>query len=221
MLKTYKFERLALLFLFIHVALGVFLSHYNLRYFEGTYVMEDGFIEWLTVDVLLLGCILCLYRIMKVRFKRGFFFLLSLILMAGLFFFGAMEEISWAQRILGIRAPDFFIQYNSQHELNLHNLIINGIKINKLIFGTVLGVCVVIYFLILPLLYRRVHFITRIVEKFAIPIPRILHIFAYVALALLVELTQGGKKGELLEFGGVWIFYLMVLFPKNKDIYLG
>ena len=219
MLKTYKFERFALLFLFLHVAFGVFLSHFNLRYFEGIYVMEDGFIEWLTVDVLLLGCLLCIYRIINVRFKKGFWFLLSLILMGGLFFFGAMEEISWGQRIFGVKPPAFFVQHNSQHEINFHNLIISGIKINKLIFGTVLGICVGIYFLVLPLLYRRVHWITRLVEKFAVPIPRIIHIFAYIALALLVELTHGGKKGELLEFGGVWIFYLMVLFPKNKEIY--
>ncbi len=220
MVKTFQFERYAFLFLFLHVAFGVFLSHYNLRYYEGSYVLEDGFIEWLTADILIFGCLLCLYRAIRMRFKKGFLFFLSLLIMATLFLFGAMEEMSWGQRIFGFNSSEFFVLNNSQQEINFHNLIVNGIKINKLIFGTVLGICVVIYFLILPLLYRRIHFITSMVEKFALPVPRIIHIFAYIALVGLVELTAGGKKGELLEFGGVWIFYLMILFPKNKDIFV-
>ena len=42
--------------------------------------------------------------------------------LALLFFFGAGEEISWGQRILGFATPETLSQINRQEEFNLHNL---------------------------------------------------------------------------------------------------
>lgn len=42
--------------------------------------------------------------------------------LALLFFFGAGEEISWGQRILGFQTPQTMRQVNAQEEFNLHNL---------------------------------------------------------------------------------------------------
>lgn len=42
--------------------------------------------------------------------------------LAALFFFGAGEEISWGQRILGFQTPQSLSQVNRQEEFNLHNL---------------------------------------------------------------------------------------------------
>jgi hypothetical protein len=42
--------------------------------------------------------------------------------LALLFFFGAGEEISWGQRILGFQTPESLSQVNRQEEFNLHNL---------------------------------------------------------------------------------------------------
>ena len=39
-----------------------------------------------------------------------------------LFLFGAGEEISWGQRILGFQTPEPLSQVNRQEEFNLHNL---------------------------------------------------------------------------------------------------
>lgn len=44
--------------------------------------------------------------------------------LALLFFFGAGEEISWGQRILGIQTPEALTQINKQDELNVHNLTV-------------------------------------------------------------------------------------------------
>jgi len=38
------------------------------------------------------------------------------------FFFIAMEEISWGQRIFNEHTSAFFIKYNYQKEMNIHNL---------------------------------------------------------------------------------------------------
>jgi hypothetical protein len=42
--------------------------------------------------------------------------------LALLFFFGAGEEISWGQRMLGFQTPEPLSQVNRQEEFNLHNL---------------------------------------------------------------------------------------------------
>lgn len=42
--------------------------------------------------------------------------------LALLFFFGAGEEISWGQRLLGFQTPEPLSQVNRQEEFNLHNL---------------------------------------------------------------------------------------------------
>lgn len=214
-----KFERIILFFVFFHIALGVFLSHYNLNYFESIYVREDGFIEWLTVDVLLFGSILCFVRAFRTRFRKGTAFFMVLVACGVVLLFGAGEEISWGQRILDIKSSEFFLLKNSQGETNLHNLVINGIKVNKLIFGTILGILIGLYFIVLPILYKFVNGIKKLTDKFAIPVPRVLHILAYVLLAIMATFTASGKKGELLEFGGCWIFFLMFLFPVNKNIF--
>lgn len=37
--------------------------------------------------------------------------------------FVAFEEISWGQRLLGVKSPEFFETHNSQAEITLHNLL--------------------------------------------------------------------------------------------------
>lgn len=44
--------------------------------------------------------------------------------LAFLFFFGAGEEISWGQRMLGFKTPETLTQVNRQEEFNLHNLTV-------------------------------------------------------------------------------------------------
>src|SRR5690606_27922034 len=56
---------------------------------------------------------------------------LSLLVLAILFFFGAGEEISWGQRILGFDTPDELSAVNAQDEANLHNVEILGGKVNS------------------------------------------------------------------------------------------
>ncbi len=146
-------------------------------------------------------------------------FVLGTVLMGLAFVFGVGEEISWGQRILNIESSEFFMKHNVQREINIHNLIVNGRKINKIIFGTFLGVCIGAYFLILPILYRKIGGIKHLVNRFAIPIPRVFHIISYIILIILVSIVNSSRKGELLEFGGCWIFVLMIFNPYNREIF--
>ncbi len=48
------------------------------------------------------------------------------LVLAGLFFFAAAEEISWGQRLFGWGTPESLREANHQDETNLHNLGISG-----------------------------------------------------------------------------------------------
>ena len=216
-------EKLTFIFVFTLCLLGVYFSKTDLKFFEGVYVREDGPLEWLTVVALLVGCVMNIYRaqiLAPFRHKR---FVLGLYFLSVVFFFGLGEEISWGQRIweswFDFKVPSFFLQYNSQGEMNIHNLRFGGVKINKLIFGTLLGIGIVFYFLILPVLYKKQEKVKNFIDSIAFPLPRGYHIIAYLCLAALAEFIDGGKKGEILEFGGTWIVLLMIFEPYNREIF--
>ncbi len=58
---------------------------------------------------------------------------LSLLGFAVLFFFGAGEEESWGQRLVGIQTPPSIAKANAQQETNIHNLIaLNGVNMDTL-----------------------------------------------------------------------------------------
>ena len=213
------FEKVSFPLLFIFVWAGVILSHYHLENFNDWYVKEDGLIEWLTVVALLFGAFVAVWRAIILGPFRNVLFKICLFILAGILVFGAGEEMSWGQRIFEWSSPEFFAKNNSQGETNLHNLVVNGVKINKLIFGLLLGIGVVFYFIFLPILYRKKESIRALIDRFAIPIPRWFHLAAYLLLALSAELINGHKKGEILEFGGCWIFVLMFIEPLNRNIY--
>src|SRR5690606_37028058 len=102
--------------------------------------------------------------------------------------------ISWGQRIFNISSSEFFHQHNAQGETNLHNLVVGDTKINKLIFGTLLGIIIAVYCLVLPTLARKVPAVMKLVDKFAIQIPRGHHVIAYLIIFLLVEINPSPKR---------------------------
>ncbi len=216
-------ERLAFIFVFIMSVLGVYFSRTDLTFYESSYCGEDGPIEWLTVTALLVGSIMSIYRARILAPFRNKKFVFCLYFMAFVFFFGLMEEISWGQRIwtalFDFRVPEFFQKYNTQGETNFHNLYFGNFKVNKVIFGTLLGIIIVFYFLVLPTLYKKFEGVKVKVDSWALPLPRFYHIIAYLVLAVLVEAIAGGKKGEILEFGGSWIVLLMLFEPYNRNIF--
>lgn len=214
-----KLEILGYIFVFSMAIFGQYYARTDLKFYEGAFTREDSFIEWMTVVGFLLGIFVCIYRSVILTPFRSTKFKIGLILWALLLFFGMAEEISWGQRVFGFKSPQWFLEHNTQGEFNFHNLRFGDFKVNRVIFGTFLGIIVVFYFLILPFLYRRIEKIKKFVNEWAIPVPRIYHIVAYVTLAAIAKTIPSGKKGEILEFGGVWIFTLMIFEPFNRDFF--
>lgn len=77
-------------------------------------MQEDRFVEWATVCFFAAAGVLLLVR--AVRRRRVFDALVGLFC---LFFAG--EEMSWGQRLFGLTPPAYFLENNTQQEMNVHN----------------------------------------------------------------------------------------------------
>lgn len=220
-MKIFPVERFLLFFLFFHLLLGIYLANFNLEYFESVYVMEDGSIEWFTADALFMSSFLCFYRFLKLRKVRSALFSGMLLFLTLLFFFGAGEELSWGQRILNVESSEFFLENNAQGETNFHNLVVGDTKINKLIFSQFLGISILLYICVFPWVSLKVEWVRRLATRFAVPIPRLIHIISCLLMGLTyaLELMPSGKKGEMLEFGNCFVFFMILLYPRNSEIY--
>lgn len=165
-------------------ALLFFLSKEELIRFTS----EDHLFENLTtIGLFLSGLVFLLlylnYREVNdlgfLKTKRNIFFLL----LALLFFFAAGEEISWGQRIFGIKTPDAFSS-NVQHETNIHNLGFlmkeyyteEGVKVKQkswvsrfLNVGSFTNAFWVIWTIIIPILYKRGGKIREFLRRVNIP----------------------------------------------------
>ena len=211
-------EKITLVITFIILFTGYYLFFTNITHFEN-YVQEDGIIEWLTVMGLLLGCFICFIRFINLFRVRGWWFLTATMALAILLLFVAGEEISWGQRIFNTQSPEFFKEKNSQQETNLHNLVVNGIKINKLVFSFGIIGILAIYLGILPILYFKNKKIHSFIDRSSVPVPRPYQVICFLLLFIITSLLPHEKKAELLECCAVLLFFLIVLKPANEMIF--
>ena len=200
---------------------GLVLLHKDQEAFL-VWIREDGLVEWLTVVVLLIMS--AFSGIMSYAFGRsqpGSGAKTVWLLLAFLCFFGAMEEISWGQRILGIESPEWFLKHNAQGEINVHNLLICGVKLNKLVFGKILSVLIGIYLLVVPLLYRLGERFKDFADNWRIPIAQNYQVFLCLIVVLLVQphLRLVAKAGELRELCMCFVFLLILLHPYNHEVF--
>ena len=214
-------EGITLAFIAIITLTGFVLSYMDHVFFKETFVTEDGFTEWLTVIALVMTMIVCFRRVWILRHHRSATFLAITALVGFIFMFGAGEEISWGQRIFNIESSEFFKEHNAQGEMNLHNLVVKDTKINKLVFGKILGILLLIYLAVICPLYKKNQKARKIADQLAIPIATRYQTIAYVLILILVQvLMVSSKKGELLEFSISFMFFLNVTFPYNRSLFV-
>lgn len=202
------------------VLLGLAASFLDMHWFERVYVVEDGFIEYMTVIALLGISCMMFYRYINLYNDRDRLFKTGLLLMGLLGIFGAGEEMSWGQRVFNVQSPAYFLQHNAQQETNVHNIMVSGKKINKIVFSKLLLVAILIYLLVLPLFYNRYAAFRHFADvRAGIPIPKLYHVIFLFFLMLLTWASPSHKRDELLEFGGSFAFLLIFLSPQNRYIY--
>lgn len=182
------------------------------------WIGEDRLVEWLTFIVLVgasaWSVAVCL-EFHKARAGRGP--CTAWILIAAGLAFGALEEVSWGQRIFGWQSPHFFLVHNAQQELNVHNLVVGGVKLNKLIFGKGLALFILLYVGLLPTLYRKRPRIRYLVEGAGLPIAQNYQILAWLlgALAVRPAASLVGKANELFELLACTLIFLTLYHPFN------
>ncbi|MEI9943804.1 MAG: hypothetical protein WDN26_06230 [Chitinophagaceae bacterium] len=211
-------EKAVLVLVLLMLIAGYILFYTDLSLFV-IYVEEDGLVEWLTVLGLLLGCFTCIGRFIKLRKQKSWWFLVVTAGLALLLFFAAGEEVSWGQRILGIKSSEYFIEHNSQGETNFHNLIVDGVKLNKIIFSIGLIVAMAIYLIVIPLLYRNNQKAKTWLDKSGVPVPAVYQVISILLLFGITELLHHEKRAELLEAGIALLFFLIIKFPVNTSIF--
>jgi len=182
-------------------------------------IREDGFLESLTSLALFAGAALCVYRWRTLRHTHSRRFLFCTASLAALLVFGAGEEISWGQRILGIESPEFFQTHNKQAETNLHNMIVGGASVNRIVFSKLLGLGVLVYLLPLPWLFDRSERVRSLVNSLAIPLPRWHHVAIAVSTIAIIETSRAPARGEMTEFATATFALLILLNAKNGQTY--
>lgn len=199
---------------------GLILSHVAPEFYMERYVIEDGLIEWLTVIALVASAVLMLRRAWALRKVRTPLFLFVTVMAAAVFLFGAGEEISWGQRLFSVETPEWLAERNKQSEMNLHNLVIGGHSINKLVFSKGLGIVLLIYLIVLPLLYKKSPVWAARLDRLGVPMPRTWHVVVWIAVLVLTEVAVGtSKRGELREVLLTAILFVQLLRPLNGWIY--
>jgi len=186
-------------FLLTIIAIGFYLASTDEKYFINNYVPEDGVFETGTAIMLFSAAVILIIRFFQERKKHPLSFSVISILMIVVLLFVSGEEISWGQRIFGVETGEFFRENNRQNETNLHNLEVNGINLNKLIFGKILVLFLVAFYLVLPFLYSRRASVHHWISNFYFPVPKIHHGVAMFTFALIIEQIPSHKRAELIE----------------------
>ena len=217
-------QRWALIVIAVFLGYAVYLSRSDPDAFRHALVVEDGFVEWMTAIVLTVTMIVCFRRVIALRQQRSLLFRFVTGLVGLCCLFGAGEEISWGQRIVGLESPEFFQDNNAQGEIGLHNLVVEidgeRVKLNKLIFGTGLALAMLIYLFVVTPLYRNNARVKGFFDAIAAPMPQNYHVIGYLAIVATVELLiDHSKRGEMTEFAGAMMFVLNVIYPDNDELF--
>ncbi|MFT4152769.1 hypothetical protein [Parafilimonas sp.] len=210
-------EKIVLIIVFVLMVIGIIAAWVDKTWFLESYVEEDGFIEDLTLVPLAILTLTSLILLVKYARKKNIWFFLTYFFIALGSFFVLGEEISWGQRIFKFQTSEYFREHNTQDEENIHNLIVDGEKLNKIIFTDVLIAGVAIYLIVIPRLYNKKPGFKNFIDKAAFPVARLYQIIGCLLVFGLSFLTFDSKGAELLEFGSSTMFMLIVLNPLNKE----
>ena len=171
-------------------------------------IREDGVIEYLTASFLLFASIKLFFLFLKI-YKKYSVFNFGLLSYSLVLFFGFGEEISQGQRIFGIQSPSFFSENNFQGEINIHNMMVMGVDLNRWIFTYVLVLIFTFYFLITPIMYYKNKFPKTIVNRFSFLIPNYLYSSIFLITTLIINLNLAEKVSEVWECSfAVTIFFI-------------
>ncbi len=166
---------------------------FPIAYIWGTY--EDLFGEWTQFWLLVAGLVCSMRIVFSKGAYRPFFGILAVS-----FFYVAMEEISWGQRVIGFESPDYFKAKNLQGETNLHNFLTGPYStVLKDSLGYLLAAGLVIYGLVVPVALRARWRIAVWADKCGLAVPPA-YLWPFFVLGAVLELGPFGfNEAEVAE----------------------
>lgn len=222
MLNTFhKVEKLAYPLIALYLIIGMFIALTMPEFYTLSVAQEDGVVEWLTVVALVLSFIVCVGRVKSLASSKNKLFVGVWVFLAMVCFFGAGEEISWGQRIFNVESSEWFKANNAQAETNLHNLVVEGKKVNKIVFSMLLGLGLLTYLLVFTTVYRLSEKFRGFCDYLGVPIAKVHHVLAWFAVAIIVEviIKDVSRSSELFESAAAFVFLLNISFPYNSHIF--
>lgn len=193
------------------------LSFFNQDQGLALLLHEDRILE--TFSVFLWLAVIAFSVRFIVRHKLRFYAFSGYTLLALFAFFVAMEEISWGQRLFGVETSSFFQQHNLQGENNFHNLEVANIKVNRFLTQRVTPIFFLLYFFVLPGLYKRKYrvasFLVDVVRVPICPKKYLLPLFIYMLITYTS--VDHGRHGELGEF--FFPYLILVLLVRHDWTY--
>jgi hypothetical protein len=214
-LKTYKKQIIFFIPLVITAMAFMVRAWPNTPFFglsgEDSLFENLQFVFFFSTALFLLG-----YGIGLIKSKQYLYALIFLFLFS-LFFFVSGEEISWGQRIFGIKAPIYLQIHNAQKETTIHNL--HGLQEHQYIFYLFFsGFLASAWILIKPLPSKVSLFLQKIipswyVSSFFLPI----FIFYFSINILNYQFREWQEFSEMLLAAGLFIsLYLLKIKPSFK-----
>ena len=193
----------------------VFLFYYSNSVYN-SFVAEDGIIEYLTAIFLLSISIFLIKKLFEME-KKISVNNLGIIIFSIIFFFGFGEEISWGQRIFNIETPPFFSENNLQSETNIHNLMIEGVKLNKLIFTNGLFFIFSFYFLAIPYLYTKSNNVRTLINRYSIVIPKHSQSVIFISSTIIIYIFSHERISEIWECLFAFSMLITSINPLNRQ----
>jgi hypothetical protein len=146
LLKILIFSFSVIIFV-VFIIIKIFFIH---RYLD--IIKEDNILENSESLFLFLSFVISVLISINFFRKRKIFLGISLIVIAFLFIIWSLEEISWFQRIYNLEIPKYFIDFNTQKEISIHNLLPIQKILHKLYIAV--GFLAMFLWLIIPKKFR-------------------------------------------------------------------
>ena len=197
-------------FLIFIFTISIYVSYFDLNFFENKFIITNGPVNYATAFMFFSTTILLLFRITKLIKSKSVWWNLGILVFALVFLFETLNELSWGQSILGQVSSD---------SLSRNYLFVENENFNIFSYNSLLYLLLLIYFFILPVLYRKFGQLKNLMAKFSIPLARWHHSFAFVLSCLIILLISSFKNWEIFKLMFSIIAFLIFLNPHNTRIY--
>ncbi|WP_415400800.1 hypothetical protein [Tateyamaria sp. SN3-11] len=215
MFYSHNLRLIFLLLLFILTISTWYFAVLRPLAFSRYFAAEDHLVEYSTAILLALASVSLAALSRRVVGYKSWL----LVFYALAFMIAAGEEVSWGQRIFGIKSNEFFLKNNFQGETNIHNLVVGGEQLVEFWFGTLLSATILAYLVVIPLLYPISPFVRGALDFLAVPVAERWVAPVAVVWSGFVVWIDLPRNWEIYECVFAILICTVFLGPKNPETF--